>query len=410
MRRFLSSLLIALALLLSATNLALAEDCDQKYDCREEDEEYQSCLEKQRNCWQAKVDATRLEANTLQSAINILNGQIRLQSIKVQQTVAEINSLEKEIKELSERIEGLGISLNRLSEILIKRIRENYKQSRLPYKNNLLAADSFNNFISQHRYLNLAQDQTLDIMKKTELQRLTYNQQKELKETKQQEVEKKRQELQSQKNVLDSQKASKDELLKQTKSSEAVYQQKLAELNSQLASFSRFASAAGSSLLNNQTKCDSWGCYFSQRDSQWGNMYLSGSSYTMASSGCLVTSVAMVATHYGKSLNPAQIASSSVFASGDLSKSIVVNGVTINRSDACYSSSCLDSVLSENKPAIIKIVQTGSSSGYHFIVIKEKKDGKYIMNDPVIENGNNKNFEDHYSLGSIKRVDRVSVY
>lgn len=410
MRRFLSLFLFFFLFFVFNFSNIYAEDCDKKYECKESNNDYQSCLTELRNCWQEKVNAARSEANTLQSAINIINGQIRVQALKVQQTVAEINSLEKEITELSERIEGLSISLNRLSEILIKRVRQSYKQSRLPYKTNFFAADSFNDFVSQYRYLSLAQDQTLDIMKKTELQRLTYNQQKELKETKQQEVEKKRQELQSQKNVLDSQKASKDELLKQTKSSEAVYQQKLAELNSQLASFSRFASAAGSSLLNNQTKCDSWGCYFSQRDSQWGNMYLSGSSYTMASSGCLVTSVAMVATHYGKSLNPAQIASSSVFASGDLSKSIVVNGVTINRSDACYSSSCLDSVLSENKPAIIKIVQTGSSSGYHFIVIKEKKDGKYIMNDPVIENGNNKNFEDHYSLGSIKRVDRVSVY
>lgn len=410
MRRLLSLFLLSLVFFVFLGGRVSAEDCDQKYKCSESDENYQRCLTDLKNCWVEKVNTTRSEANTLQSAVDIIHGQIRVQSLKVQQTVAEINSLEKEITQLSERIEGLSISLNRLSEILIKRIRQNYKQSRLPYKNNLFASESFNGFVSQYRYMNLAQDQTLDLMKRTELQRLTYNQQKEIKETKQQEVEKKRQELQSQKNVLDAQKASKDELLRQTRNSESVYQQKLAELNSQLASFSRFASAAGSSLLGNQTKCDSWGCYYSQRDSQWGNMYLSGSSYTMATSGCLATSVAMIATHYGKSLNPAQIASSSVFASGDLSKSIVVNGVTINRSDACYSSSCLDSVLSEGKPVIVKIVQTGSSSGYHFIVIKEKKDGKYIMHDPVIENGNDKNFEDHYSLGSIKRIDKVSVY
>ncbi len=234
MRRFLSLLLLSLAFLLSNSSLALAEDCDKRYDCDEKKDNYESCLESLENCWQTKVNQVQSEANTLQSAINILNGQIRLQSIKVQQTVAEINSLEREITELSERIEGLGISLNRLSEILIKRIRANYKQSRLPYKNNIFASDSFNDFISQHRYLDLAQDQTLDLMKKTELQRLTYNQQKELKETKQQTVEKKRQDLQSQKNVLDSQKASKDSLLRETKNSEAVYQQKLAEARAEL--------------------------------------------------------------------------------------------------------------------------------------------------------------------------------
>jgi peptidoglycan hydrolase CwlO-like protein len=258
MRRFFSLFLFFLFFLASSFADIYAEDCDQKYKCEEGNENYQSCLTELRNCWQGKVDATRSEANTLQSAINIINGQIRVQALKVQQTVAEINSLEKEITELSERIEGLGISLNRLSEILIKRIRESYKQSRLPYKTNFFASESFNDFVSQYRYLNLAQDQTLDIMKKTELQRLTYNQQKELKETKQQEVEKKRQELQSQKNVLDSQKASKDELLKQTRSSEAVYQQKLAEATAELNSLKAFSSSKVCSVLPDQNSPDGW--------------------------------------------------------------------------------------------------------------------------------------------------------
>lgn len=407
MKKAIRLLLISLAFLLAIPHMVYA--CGEISQCDENADNYQSCLTDLKQCWQSEVSKTQSEARTLQSAIDIINGQIRVQSIQIQQTTAQINTLEKEITELSERIEGLGISLNRLSEILIKRIRESYKQSRIPYKSNIFAADSFNNFISQYKYVNVAKEQTLDIMKKTELQRLTYNQQKELKETKQQEVEQKKVELQSQKNVLDSQKSSKNDLLKETKNNEATYQQKIAELDSQLASFSRFASSVGSSLLTGQTKCDGWGCYYNQRDSQWGSMYLGGSSYTMASSGCLVTSVAMVATHYGKSLTPAQIASSSVFASGDLNKVIEVNGITISRSDACYSSSCLDSVLAEGRPAIIKIAMSGSSSGYHFIVIKEKKDGNYIMNDPVIENGYDKVFTEHYSLGNIKRVDRVSV-
>lgn len=399
MRRFLSSLLIALALLLSATNLALAEDCDQKYDCREEDEEYQSCLEKQRNCWQAKVDATRLEANTLQSAINILNGQIRLQSIKVQQTVAEINSLEKEIKELSERIEGLGISLNRLSEILIKRIRENYKQSRLPYKNNLLAADSFNNFISQHRYLNLAQDQTLDIMKKTELQRLTYNQQKELKETKQQEVEKKRQELQSQKNVLDSQKISKDELLKQTKSSEAVYQQKLAEATAELNSLKAFSSSKGGSVLPEQNSPDGW--FFSQRDQRWANSMIGNSNMSLMEVGCLVSSIAMMKKKFGENITPLTIASNNSYFFSNTAYMLRPwpTPAGYHYQYSAYSQSTLDSRLNEN-PVIVKL--SAGPYGSHFIVIKKKKDGQYVMHDPW--EGYDKNFSDFYSLTQIKQI------
>jgi len=32
------------------------------------------------------------------------------------------------------------------------------------------------------------------------------------------------------------------------------------------------------------------------------------------------------------------------------------------------------------------------------------------MHDPAIENGNDKNFTDHYSLSDISRIDRVSIY
>lgn len=248
MRKTISYFLILLAVLLFSPAVVRAEDCDQQYNCTEGSDNYENCLEKLEGCWQGEVNRAQSEANTLQSTIDIINGQIRVQSLKIQQTAAEINALEKEITELSERIEGLGISLNRLSEILIKRIRESYKQSRLPYKNNLFAADSFNGFISQYRYVNVAQEQTLDIMKKTELQRLTYNQQKDLKETKQAEVEQKRKELQSQKNILDSQKASKDNLLKETKNNESIYQQKLAAARAELAAIRGIVAGLGTEV------------------------------------------------------------------------------------------------------------------------------------------------------------------
>ncbi len=243
MQKFFTTLLATLFLVVLSVRPVLAQNCDQQYQCQSGSDDYTSCLNNLKNCWQTQVDKARSEANTLQSAINIINGQIRIQSLRISQTVAEIEQLEREITELSERIEGLSISLNRLSEALIKRVRESYKQIRLPYKNNVLAADSFNQFLSQQRYISIASDQTLDLMKKTELQRLVYNEQKDLKETKQAEVEQLRKELQSQKNVLDGQKASKDSLLKETKNNESTYQKKLAEALKELSQISSAANA-----------------------------------------------------------------------------------------------------------------------------------------------------------------------
>jgi peptidoglycan hydrolase CwlO-like protein len=399
MRKILSFFIFSLALLAMSVGVARAQDCDQEYQCKSDAEDYSVCLNNLRNCWQKQVDKTRLEANTLQSAINIINGQVRIQSLKIQQTVAEIEQLEKEITNLSERIEGLGISLDRLSGNLIKRIRESYKQSRLPYKNNLFAADSFNNFISQYRYINLAQEQTLELMKRTELQRLTYNQQKELKESKQLEVEKLRQELQSQKNILDSQKASKDELLKQTKSNESIYQQKLAEAIAELNSLKAFSSSKGGSVLPEQNSPDGW--FFSQRDQRWASYLMGSSNMSIMEVGCLASSVAMIKKKFGEGVNPVTIASNNSYFFSNTAYMLrpwaAPSGYRYQH--YAYSQSTLDSKLNEN-PVIVKL--SAGPYGTHFLVIKEKKDGNYIMHDPW--EGYDKKFTDFYSLGQIREI------
>lgn len=399
MRKALFLLISTLTILVLSVDVARAQSCDQEYQCKSDSEDYSSCLNNLRNCWQQQVDKARLEANTLQSAINIINGQVKIQSLKIQQTVAEIEQLEKEITDLSERIEGLGISLDRLSGTLIKRIRESYKQSRLPYKNNLFAADSFNNFLSQYRYINLAQEQTLELMKRTELQRLTYNQQKELKETKQLEVEKLRQELQSQKNILDSQKASKDELLKQTKNNESIYQQKLAEATAELNSLKAFSSSKGGSVLPEQNSPDGW--FFSQRDQRWAGYLMGSSNMSIMEVGCLASSVAMIKKKFGEGVNPVTIASNNSYFFSNTAYMLrpwpAPSGYRYQH--YAYSQNTLDSKLNEN-PVIVKL--SAGPYGTHFLVIKEKKDGNYIMHDPW--EGYDKKFTDFYSLGQIREI------
>jgi peptidoglycan hydrolase CwlO-like protein len=240
------AVILSLFLFVNQKQIVWAESCDEKYDCDKykEDEDqgkYTECLNDQRSCWESKINQSKAEANTLQSTINILNGQIQLQSVKIQQTINEISQLEKEIDELTQRIEGLSISLDKLSGILIERIRASYKQSRRQYKVNFFASESFNQFITQYRYLNQAQAQTLEVMRRTELQRATYDQQKTLKEQKQAEVSLKKNDLERQRLELDGQKKSKDILLQQTKNNEAVYQQKLAEALKELSQISSAA-------------------------------------------------------------------------------------------------------------------------------------------------------------------------
>lgn len=390
---------LSLIYLFSFINQAIAADCDQQYKCESDSEEYSSCLENQKRCWEAKIAVVASEANTLQSAIAIIDGQVRVQSLQIQQTQNEINTLEKEITQLSERIEGLAISLDRLSGVLLQYIKENYKYSRLPYKNNFFANESFNDFISQLRYRDLAQDQTLELMKRTELQRLTYNEQKELKETKQQEIERKRQQLQTQKNILDGQKASKNELLKQTKNSEAIYQQKLSAAVAELNSLKAFSSSKGGSAVGEQNSPDGW--YFSQRDQRWATQRIGTSNMNIMEVGCLLSSIAMLKKKYGESVNPVTIATNGSYFFSNTAYMLrpwaAPSGYYYQHS--AYSQSTLDSKL-ESGPVIVKL--SAGPYGTHFLVIKEKKDGGYLMHDPW--EGYDKKFSDFYSLGQIREV------
>ncbi len=179
------------------------------------------------------------------------------------------------------------------------------------------------------------------------------------------------------------------------------------QAQAQLAGFSNFtANFGGSSLLSGQTSCDDWGCYYNQRDTQWGGMALNGTQYTIASDGCLVTSMAMIFTHYGhRGVTPVSINSnSSNFASyypAYLLYTVHADGATASRIGAA-----LDSTLSSGDPVVVGIHAYG---GTHFVVIKGGSNGNYLMRDPYIPNGKDINFTDHYSVGSIYEIDRVSV-
>jgi hypothetical protein len=66
---------------------------------------------------------------------------------------------------------------------------------------------------------------------------------------------------------------------------------------------------------------------------------------------------------------------------------------------AGFSQSKLDQELEKN-PVIVKL--SAGPYGTHFIVIKEKKDGGYIMHDPW--EGFDKKFSDFYTFGQIIRI------
>jgi len=364
-----------------------------------------SDLEKQISEYQTKLQQLKQQKNTLSSQIEYMDTQIYLTALQINQTEQKIASTGKEIDQLSSRIEGLDQSLDYLSKQLIQRIVVGYKKKPLSIFSLLFDNKNAYDFLNQVKYLKSIQDNTQKLLYTVQETKTNAEEQKKLREEKKIELDKLTETLNFQKQSLDNQRAQKQRLLIDTQNDETTYQNLLSQAQAQLASFGRFVqSQGGSSLLSNQTTCDDWGCYYNQRDNQWGSNSLNGTGYTLASDGCLVTSMAMVYTHLGhRNVTPQTINSnSSNFASyypAYLQYTISADGLTTSRVGAS-----IDSTLSSGDPVVVGVRAYG---GTHFVVLISGSDGNYIMNDPYIENGHKISFSSHYSVGSIFEIRKV---
>lgn len=347
------------------------------------------------NQYTQKITDLQGQANTLSNQISQFNAQITLTSLKITQTQEQIDTL-------GGRIGELETSLGSLSKAFSERATETYKMYRsgepvflLLYSQNLSDA------ISSYHYLAKIQEADRNLLIRLQTAQNAYVDQKTQQETL-------AKQLADQQKQLNAQKAAKDQLLTATKNDEAKYQSLLSQAVAQKNAFSNFvASQGGASILSNQTTCDGWGCYYNQRDSQWGNNPLGSSSLSMAGYGCLVTSVSMMAKHFGHDIKPIDIANTSTaFFSPNADTALLywqfsVNGTNITLNPQSVSQ--LDQLLASGP--VIAGLYAGPD---HFIVIKSGSNGNYIMNDPFMENGGSRSLSEKYTVGNITRLFTVS--
>lgn len=395
-----------------ATQVIAEEGCSE-ISCEDREigtEEYNSCIQRQKNCWQTeinnlenKIGQKQTEAQTLESAISVINGEVRLQQLQISQTLNEINQLTREIYDLANRIDGLSLSLDKLTDMLIARIQQTYKQQRTTPLIALFTTDSFKNFISQYKYLHQAEIQTASAMEQAENQRLAYDQQKDLKEVKQTALEEKQQELQAQKAALEIKKTDKQRILDETKNDEATYQKLLYEAKKEISSLKSYAiSQVGSEtcLASSPAQPDGW--YYSQRDPRWCRQHIGYSSEIIGEVGCLISSTAMIWQKHGHSTTPAVIGANPNYFSLNTaymrSPIPAPPGYTYHRYNY-YDSDIIDRELNANRPVIVHIAIGGDG---HFVVLKEGSSGNYIMNDPIF--GADIPFDEKYSIGMINSI------
>jgi len=384
--------LSALGFFLLLTVVKAQTSCDSTCDSND-----LGCLTNLQSLCQAKVSELQNTASTLSNQIAQFDAQIKLTTLKISQTQAQIALLGGRIDELSD-------SLNSLTAAFSARAVETYKLSR--FENNfifLLSASDLTDAVSRLHYLQKIQEEDRNLLEQLQTAETTYQGQKQTQE----ELQK---QLQVQQANLNTQKAAKNNLLIATKNDEVKYQSLLSQAVAQRNAFLGFVNShGGASILNNQTvQQSSWpGYYYNQRDSEWGNSFMGSSQLTMADYGCLVTSVAMMATHAGKNLKPSDIANTpSAFFSPNAQTALLywqfsVNGININLNN--FPVSQLDQKLSSG-PVIVGLY----SGPDHYVVLKSGSGGNYIMNDPFLENGGDRNFTDTYSVSNISLLFTVS--
>ncbi len=196
----------------------MADESDDLRDLEEKISEYE-----------AKIKEAQGTARTLASTITVLNNQIYLTAAQIQKTETQITQLTAEIESLSIKIEQIDTFLNEIAVILQARIEETYKQSFFPQIQVILLSDNFSDLMSRLKYLKVAQKRDKELMFQMEEAKIEFNNQKELKEQKQNELEEMKKVLERQNLTLASQKAAKQDLLTQTQNDEAKFQQLLAQ-------------------------------------------------------------------------------------------------------------------------------------------------------------------------------------
>lgn len=353
---------------------------------------------------ESKLTDLQGKDKTLSSQIEIADNQIKLTEAKINSTQAQIDSLVEDIGITKTKISSSEGDLDKTSHAFVGRAKAVYQVGTVDPWQVLLTANTLDNFFTRLKYLKIVQLFDKRNIYAAEQAKVNYANQQDILVDKKKEEEALSTKLQAYTDQLNKDKSTKKQLLSETQGSEANYQRLLNAAKAQLAGFSNFVAAqGGASLLSGQTSCDSWGCYYNQRDSSWGGMALNGTQYSLASDGCLITAMAMIFTHYGHHITPVDINSnSSNFASyypAYLLFTISAGGATAQR-----VGSSMDSVLAGGDPVVVGINAYG---GTHFVVIKSGSGGNYIMNDPYLANGHDISFTDHYSMGSIFSVQKV---
>lgn len=185
-------------------------------------------VDEQSRLMQAIQDAQTQE-RSLKQQMTYMDDQIRLTTLKIDETATKLESLNFDIASLSAKIIRLEDSLDQISQVLITRITATYKRGNPKPIELIFSANGFSDLLARLKYIKVVQSHDKKLMYQMEETKSNYKEQKVVLEVKKEEVELLQKQLQGYKNSLAQQKKDKAKMLEITKNDEAKYQKLLAD-------------------------------------------------------------------------------------------------------------------------------------------------------------------------------------
>ena len=241
--------LLGILVFFNASIVVKAAECDDKSG-----QEKVTCLEN-------KVNDLKSQTKTLSSQISIMDSQIKLTEARIEANKKEILDLSLDIDTATKKISTLQDSLNKITEVLLKRIVATYEAGSVQPLEMLLSSRDASNLLTRLNYLRIAQAHDKRLIYDVQQAKNNYANQKEIFEAKKKKIETLKTQLEQYTKQLEQDKGGKEELLRITKNDEALYQnlltQALAERKAIFAVFSqavsRLNSGEGDTIGKGQT-------------------------------------------------------------------------------------------------------------------------------------------------------------
>lgn len=200
--------------------------------------------------YERKVKDLQQQKTTLAAQIQYMDTQSQLAELRILETEKKIEVVEKEIITLSSRIDGLDSSLNYLSESLIERIAEGYKNRSVTIFDVIFDSENAGQLMQRYKYFNATQINNQKVLLQVQETKLNFEEQKQLREKRKQELDSLKLTLDNQKATLQNQKAAKQKFLAQTKNDETTYQALLEKARAEYIAIQAITSGAGAASEN----------------------------------------------------------------------------------------------------------------------------------------------------------------